>query len=110
MLAKGLITLSPRDHAALARQIRQRAEVEYFLAKEKKLALVAHRLRPFLWVGDIVMPDDARRLRVALERCEHLASIQRAEQMLRSGGRGLFEVLEPLLRAPARSVRKRSHA
>jgi hypothetical protein len=89
VLAKGLITLSPRDHAALARQIRQRAEVEYFLAKEKKLALVAHRLRPFLWVGNIVMPDDARRLRVALERCEHLASIQRAEQMLRERRQGI---------------------
>jgi hypothetical protein len=89
VMAKGLITLSPRDHTALARQIRQRAEVEYFLAKEKKLALVAHRLRPFLWVGDIVMPDDARRLRVALERCGHLASIQRAEQMLRGRRQGI---------------------
>jgi hypothetical protein len=46
--------------------------------------LVAHRLRPFLWVGDIVLPDDARRLRVALERCQHLASIQRAEDLLRA--------------------------
>jgi hypothetical protein len=83
VLAKGLVTLSPREHAAVAQQIRRRAEVEYFLAKEKKLALVAHRLRPFLWVGDIVMPDDARRLRVALERCQHLASIQRSEQLFR---------------------------
>jgi hypothetical protein len=83
VVTKGLLTLSPGAHAAVARRIRQRAEIEYFYAREKKLAVVAQRLRPVLWVGDILMPGETQRLRVALERCQHLAAIQRADELVR---------------------------
>jgi hypothetical protein len=83
LLTKGLLTLSPGTYAAIASRIRRQAEFEYFYAREKKLALVGKRLAPLLWVGDMFMPEEAQRLRVAVSRCEHLAAIQRTDEIVR---------------------------
>jgi hypothetical protein len=90
VLTKGLLKLNPGAYAAIARQIRRRAEIEYFYAREKKLAVVAQRLAPFLWVGDILIPGETHRLRVALDRCHHLASLQREDALFRERRAGAF--------------------
>jgi hypothetical protein len=83
LLTKGLLTLSPDTYNAIARRIREQAEFEYFYAREKKLALVGQRLSPLLWIGDMFMPAEVQRLRVAMERCQHLATMQRADEIFR---------------------------
>jgi hypothetical protein len=83
LLTKGLLTLSPDTYNAIALRIRKQAEFEYFYAREKKLALVGKRLSPLLWIGDMFMPAEVQRLRVAMERCQHLATIQRADEVFR---------------------------
>jgi hypothetical protein len=73
VLAKGLLTLNPRRHAALAARMRQRARIDYFYAKERRLGQVARRLRPLFWIGRIIMPREIDRLELALRRCNDLA-------------------------------------
>jgi hypothetical protein len=83
VLSKGLLRLSPGEYSVIAEKIRERARLDYFYAKEKRLAQAARRLRPLFWIGRILMPDDVHRLELALQRCHHLASAQQAAEFLR---------------------------
>jgi hypothetical protein len=83
VIAKGVLTLRPGECIALAQKMRQRARLDYLRAKERKLAVVARRLRPLFWIGRILMPNEVHRLELALRRCNDLASRQSAETYFR---------------------------
>jgi hypothetical protein len=83
VLSKGLLTLRPGQHAALARRMMTRARIDYFYAKEGRLAVAARRLRPLFSLGRIVAPGDVERLELALRRVGDLPSRETAERFLR---------------------------
>jgi hypothetical protein len=83
VVAKGLVTLRLGHHLALAEQMRKRARIDFFYAKERRIAQVARRLRPLFWLGRIVLPHEVHRLELALKRCGDLAVRQHTDGLYR---------------------------
>jgi hypothetical protein len=82
-ITKGLLTLRPGEHRAVADKIRTRAKIDFFYAKERRLAVVARRFRPLFWLGRIVLPREVHRLELALQRCGQLATRQHTDRLYR---------------------------
>jgi hypothetical protein len=74
MLAKGVMTLTPLESAALARRMLEQARRNHFMAKEQLLATTARRMRPLAFLGRLAMPADFERLDLALRRCSGIPS------------------------------------
>ena len=89
-ISKGLLTLRPGQHAALARRMLEQARKDYFFAKERRLAVVARRMRPIFFLGRIVAPGDVERLELALRRVGELPARETAEPFLRAYRRRLY--------------------
>jgi hypothetical protein len=83
-----------------------RARIDYFYAKERRLAVAARRLRPLFSLGRIVAPGDVERLELALRRVGDLPSREAAEPFIRPYRRRLYansrEALIQQLRAEER--------
>ena len=105
-ISKEVLTLRPGRHAALARRMLEQARRDYFFAKERRLAIVARRLRPILFLGRIVAPVDVERLELALHRVGELPARETAEPFLQ----GVSEVAVPELLRKARGAAARRGA
>ena len=107
-ISKGLLTLRPERHAALAKRMLEQARKDYFFAKERRLAVVARRMRPIFFFGRIVAPDDVERLELALRRVGDLPARETAEPFLRGHRRRLYrnsyDTLVAQLRAEERQA------
>jgi hypothetical protein len=107
-LAKGLVTLRPGEHLAIAEQLRTRARIDFFYAKERRVAAAARRLQPLFWLGRIVAPTEVYRLELALQRCGQLSTRHQADRLYREQAwyayRNSRENLVSQLRDEARAV------
>jgi len=62
-----------------------------FFAKENKLAQLGRGLRPVIWLVRVAMPNEARRLDLAIVRCAGLAQVQQLRKAEREQSRKAYE-------------------
>jgi hypothetical protein len=83
LVVSGAVTLRYGENKKLADKLRQAAHRDLSLAKDRRLAQLAHRLRPIFWAVKIALPREARRLEQAVQRCTRLAYSQEIRRIAR---------------------------
>jgi hypothetical protein len=83
LVVSGAVTLNYAENKRLADKLRQTAERDLSLAKDRRLAQLAYGLRPIFWAVRIALPREARRLEEAVRRCSRLAYSQEIRRITR---------------------------